>query len=445
MNLSIIQKLNNYEKVYEIVGAEPRSKEAFTEILATETSIKSSNTVSKYVKMAFRGGFPMIVVKDNKLIISDREASVFIEGVCQTLGMELKQVEEVTEQLSSSKKENRDEVPVISGVESPVVRGLKKKVTDLANEIAKSNTKWESIIHSKEEEIKQLQAHIEYLTMQSILKEMDQKPVVVATIKSEPAEVFERNYFLEHPKSLLDIPMLVSKFGGERSSFYTREDRGRKAKERNELTTENYRSRMAKILLGSKFLEHRVEDEDQISKEYNLQKKIYQNRLESIQLLLQEDMSNQMKLALYAGMHEYHGTEMEDLLNFAGDYCTDANHLIRLLENPKEFNNYQNIRGFLRQTCKASEARMKREAARELIAGDWYVVAEYNGKPCRFQMMPIDELEKFRTTLLENQYGQAVVEIDRFLSTVRAASFEGNNPDYKIIVEDKGKENNDGE
>ena len=47
---------------------------------------------------------------------------------------------------------------------------------------------------------------------------------------------------------------------------------------------------------------------------------------------------------------------------------------------PNVANNYENVRGFLRQVCKASEVRMKREAAKELIAGEWYVVAEYNNK-----------------------------------------------------------------
>ena len=60
------------------------------------------------------------------------------------------------------------------------------------------------------------------------------------------------------------------------------------------------------------------------------------------------------------------------------------------------------MRGFLRQACKASEAKMKRAAAMELIAGEWYVMAMYNGKPCKFQMVPVDEILELRTALVEH-------------------------------------------
>lgn len=76
---------------------------------------------------------------------------------------------------------------------------------------------------------------------------------------------------------------------------------------------------------------------------------IKENREKSIKELLDAQISNQAKLALYAGMHEYHGTEMEDLLNFAGDHGLEAKYVIQLLERPGEYNNYENVRGFLRQ------------------------------------------------------------------------------------------------
>ena len=139
---------------------------------------------------------------------------------------------------------------------------------------------------------------------------------------------------------------------------------------------------------------------------------------------------------MYAGWHEYHGTEMEDLLNYAGDHVVDANYVISLLEHPKEYNNYENVRGFLRQAVKASEARMKRETARELIAGDWCVIAEYQGKPCKFQMVPVNELVKFRHALEKNAYGEAAIGLERLLAVVRTASFEEDNPDKKMVVKD---------
>ena len=144
------------------------------------------------------------------------------------------------------------------------------------------------------------------------------------------------------------------------------------------------------------------------------------------------------KLALYAGWHEYHGTEREDLLNYAGDHCLDANYVIRLLEKPDVANNYQNVRGFLRQACKASEARMKREAAKELIAGEWFVIAEYNGKPCRFQMFPVEELLYFEKLLRKGLYPKAVLEIDKLLGTYKKSAFVDADPEKELVVRSAG-------
>ncbi|MCR5337560.1 MAG: hypothetical protein K6E75_03285, partial [Lachnospiraceae bacterium] len=40
--------------------------------------------------------------------------------------------------------------------------------------------------------------------------------------------------------------------------------------------------------------------------------------------------------------------------------------------------------------------RMKLDLARELIAGTWYITADYNGKKTRFQLVPIEELNELR-------------------------------------------------
>lgn len=63
---------------------------------------------------------------------------------------------------------------------------------------------------------------------------------------------------------------------------------------------------------------------------------------------------------------------------------------------------------------------MKRETARELIAGDWCVIAEYNGKPCKFQMVPVNELVKFRYALEKSVYGIAAVQLEKMLAVLSA-------------------------
>lgn len=432
MNLNIIKSLQSYDKAYVCIGTIPKSRDELVELLSNDGSIKSRTTISKYVQKSFDGELPMLVIRDDRISVDEVELRNFVEDLCKSLGTDAGILFTEPVPTPKGRKEKDAPIPVIDGVKSPVVRELRKKISDQKSESAKKEKEMQELLAKKDEVIARLQKRIHDDVGKAILTEMDKKPVILSSIESKPEEVFQRDFFLDNPGKLLDIPMLVSKYGGERDPFYKSIRTSQQ-----ELTTENYRKRVATILFKSKFFENRANDVERLLTQKNPEKDIYKNRLESIKLLLQaENMSNQMKLSLYAGWHEYHGTEMEDLLNFAGDHCIDANYVITLLERPMDFNNYQNVRGFLRQACKASEARMKRETVRELIAGEWYVLADYNGQLCRFQMMPVSELLKFRKALLENHYGEAVFELEKLLATVRNASFEDDDPDKKLMVKD---------
>ena len=64
---------------------------------------------------------------------------------------------------------------------------------------------------------------------------------------------------------------------------------------------------------------------------------------------------------------EYHNTNVERLLNYAGEHCINADLLIYILEDPDVCTTYENTVGFLSQFAQASEFKMKLELARELI------------------------------------------------------------------------------
>lgn len=57
----------------------------------------------------------------------------------------------------------------------------------------------------------------------------------MSSIESDPEEVFRRDFFLDRPSQIVDAPKLVSKAGGERTSFYQS-----LASSRLALTTEMY-------------------------------------------------------------------------------------------------------------------------------------------------------------------------------------------------------------
>ena len=269
---------------------------------------------------------------------------------------------------------------------------------------------------------------------------MDRKLFIPATVVGI-GDTFEEDLFFHPSKQILGKEESVILTGGEAASCY-------EENKKEEYAVKKLWKCIVEKLVKSDFFKLRYEDEKAADEKCITKKlknrtqiteaEIKENREKSIKELLDAQISNQAKLALYAGMHEYHGTEMEDLLNFAGDHGLEAKYVIQLLERPGEYNNYENVRGFLRQACKASEAKMKRAAAMELIAGEWYVMAMYNGKPCKFQMVPVDEILELRTALVEHVPAKVLAQTDKILGVYRKAAFKENDLEKEIVAADEG-------
>lgn len=83
---------------------------------------------------------------------------------------------------------------------------------------------------------------------------------------------------------------------------------------------------------------------------------------------------------MYAMNSEYHNTNVERLLNYAGEHCINADLLIYILEDPDVCTTYENTVGFLSQFAQASEFKMKLELARELIEGNGTLLQNMMGK-----------------------------------------------------------------
>lgn len=122
----------------------------------------------------------------------------------------------------------------------------------------------------------------------------------------------------------------------------------------------------------------------------------------------------------------------------AVQYGLDARYTVQMLEQ-SEWNKWR-FRSFLKAGMSQSEIRMKREVAREFIAGEWNVVAEYNGQRCRFQMVPMEELQLFLKLLKGEYYDKATRVLEKVINTKRQASFVDNDSTKEIIVKDVEKE-----
>lgn len=419
--------LEKYGYIYHMVGMNPITRKELREKIKKDSPKMSETTLKKYSDAPFDGAYPMFVVKEDKATLDITAFRSFIEELCKYVGTDAAVLFTGPAPAPGGRKGDNPQIAKVPNkAENPQIINERKKNTELSKQIA-----------DLEKQIEELRLENQKIIADSVLANMS-KEVNISTVRVFGKAV-EEDIFLHNVSDVLGEVRDVSKVGGIRQSFYVKDSDKTK-----ELTVQNARSKMAEILFKSKFFEKLFHDscayEKKVSGKVDITAtQMDANRRKSIELLLSDDkLSNRAKLALYAGWHEYHGTEMEDLLNYAGDHCLDANYVIRLLEKPDVANNYQNVRGFLRQACKASEARMKREAAKELIAGEWFVIAEYNGKPCRFQMFPVEELIYFEKLLRKGLYLKAVVEIDKLLGTYKKSAFVDADPEKELVVRSAG-------
>ena len=419
--------LEKYGYIYHMVGMNPITRKELREKIKKDSPKMSETTLKKYSDAPFDGAYPLFVVKDDKATLDITAFRSFIEELCKYVGTDAAVLFTGPAPAPGGRKGDNPQIAKVPNkAENPQILIERKKNTELSKQIA-----------DLEKQIEELRLENQKIVADSVLANMS-KEVNISTVRVFGKAV-EEDIFLHNVSDVLGEVRDVSKVGGIRQSFYVKDSD--KAKE---LTVQNARSKVAEILFRSKFFEKLFHDscayEKKVSGKVDITaSQMDANRRKSIDLLLSDDkLSNRAKLALYAGWHEYHGTEMEDLLNYAGDHCLDANYVIRLLEKPDMANNYQNVRGFLRQACKASEARMKREAAKELIAGEWFVIAEYNGKPCRFQMFPVEELLYFEKLLRKGLYPKAVLEIDKLLGTYKKSAFVDADPEKELVVRSAG-------
>lgn len=419
--------LEKYGYIYHMVGMNPITRKELREKIKKDSPKMSETTLKKYSDAPFDGAYPMFVVKEDKATLDITAFRSFIEELCKYVGTDAAVLFTGPAPAPGGRKGDNPQIAKVPNkAENPQILIERKKNTELSKQIA-----------DLEKQIEELRLENQKIVADSVLANMS-KEINISTVRVFGKAV-EEDIFLHNVSDVLGEVRDVSKVGGIRQSFYVKDSD--KAKE---LTVQNARSKVAEILFRSKFFEKLFHDSSAYEKKVSGKVDITvthmdANRRKSIELLLSDDkLSNRAKLALYAGWHEYHGTEMEDLLNYAGDHCLDANYVIRLLEKPDVANNYQNVRGFLRQACKASEARMKREAAKELIAGEWFVIAEYNGKPCRFQMFPVEELLYFEKLLRKGLYPKAVLEIDKLLGTYKKSAFVDADPEKELVVRSAG-------
>lgn len=133
-----------------------------------------------------------------------------------------------------------------------------------------------------------------------------------------------------------------------------------------------------------------------------LKEKVDVHRKEQIEALLQDkSCTNAEKYLKYILLTPGMPKDYFKTLSGASDLGLDADCVIELLEQPKEFFNKEIVETFVSEAHKATEYNLKRELANELLQGKWYISAEVNGQLQNFELVPYEWLEEIYKKLTD--------------------------------------------
>lgn len=389
MDYAVLKKVVEYGDVYELAA------EGMTSVEELKTALKKNGATGGTLqrRMDFLTGEPAYIMVDGDHIKYDYQAlAAELLGVMKSLMPPNYSVgaEKVSE------KDTRNQIRILTEENDKCI----KKMREL------------------EECIHKLKAELAVRSGDYLKTELGRKVLVASSISVGPKENVSDECFLVDPEELLDVDACVARYGGELDSFYDEistdsSDTGYEPG--HELTEKNHALRTMRTVGTKRFFEKRIRDNAEVKKiENNVgqlfpcrgnsrterqreRDKILRNRFISINNIIKSTrLTNQEKLMMYAMNSEYHNTNVERLLIYAGAHCINANYLIYLLEDPDVCTTYENTVAFLSQFADASEYRMKLDLARELIEGKWYITADYNGRTTKFQLVPIEEFNELR-------------------------------------------------
>ena len=401
MDKELLGNLRTYSEVYEYVSKGTRTKEELFQYL--QEIGKARSTADEQVKKAFTNQIQLLVIDGENVSIDKDKAYSFVSDICECFGLS------VVCSPHTSKPEDE-------------IRSLKEENEILREELKRATEKPVADV---------------------IINHMEKSRISLESVELYTSEGEHKPFLLTDIRDKLNAERVLSVQGGERDSIYRIIQDYSK-----ELTVWNYRIKNVRNVFASEFLKkwvYALTHLEKVDKTKSKRKKtvtydeLQEERVAYINEILDNpNFSNQNKMTMYAALMRRDHKEMADLIEMAAEYGLDARYTVQMLEQ-SEWNIWR-FRSFLKAGMSQSEIRMKREVAREFIAGEWTVVAEYNGQRCRFQMVPMEELQLFLELLKGEYYDKATRVLEKVANTKRQASFVDNDSAKEIIVKDVEKD-----
>lgn len=422
MDEKLLKHVATYYPIYQYVGSCTRSLEEIRDYLISEKVHR--NTAKSQVESIAKDN-PGLFRVNGDLVTIDKEKAVSFIGELDSCFASVMDGDATVANMVSELQRKKEKLQADYKALEAKYEALKKK-KERATGVSKKKLEACKIIFPK-------------------VLELD-------SVSVGEIENMEDRIFIKQEPPIINYEDYVRKHGFEKDSFYM------ELPENHEMSEQNYKKKtFANIFLENRFIK-RLQETKQIkekSKDLSLREEIaktlqipkeaaaleerfLRGRAISVQEILSDDkLSNQEKLALYAFHSPYRKTDMERLLNLAGDECVNANWLIMLLETPDLCSNYENVENLLRQCLKPSEWAMKQRLAEELIDGQWYIKAKYQGKETRFQLVPIDEFNEIREKLEldPSAYSYHPVEADKAEEKVQTKTARAKKTVVEKVIE----------
>ena len=232
-------------------------------------------------------------------------------------------------------------------------------------------------------------------TIMDFVKKFTEQEIVVSDVRPIDSNDEEIKTADDRKVSLKEsISLQPGVYGFRRPSFFTPLSRELSKQNVAKKSADDTKDILTDRLLFFKFLKRK--SQNTIPEKLD---QIDQHRRQKIFELLSGDYTNEEKYLRYFLLTPGLPKDYMNTLTGAAELGLDANVIIELLEQPRESFNMEIIETYVSETHKGTEFNLKKELADELLRGEWYISADFNGKREKFQLAPLNLIKELKDKL----------------------------------------------
>ena len=118
-----------------------------------------------------------------------------------------------------------------------------------------------------------------------------------------------------------------------------------------------------------------------------------------VKLMNEDNVSNEERYIKYMLLTPGMPDDFLKIFTGAAHLGIDARILIEYFELPQNEFNYDLVAAYMSELQKGNDYNLRKEFAKELIKGEWYITSNENGRTVKYQVVPQSELQSLKKTL----------------------------------------------